>query len=64
MPDVDRPARVKVQPNGPYVVSGAVPVTRATIVASDEGGPSGWRDHRRPGSSHRRRFVPLRRLRP
>ncbi len=43
MPDVDRPARVKVQPNGPYVVSGAVPVTRATIVASDEGGPSGWR---------------------
>ncbi len=29
MPDVDRPARIKVQPNGPYLVSGAVPVTAA-----------------------------------
>jgi CDGSH-type Zn-finger protein len=43
MPDVDRPARIKVQPNGPYLVSGAVPVTRRTIVASDEGEPIGVR---------------------
>ena len=41
MPDVDRPARIKVQPNGPYLVSGAVPVTRRTIVASDEEAPCG-----------------------
>lgn len=34
--------RIRVQPNGPYVVSGGVPVTRRGIVRSEHGEPMTW----------------------
>ncbi len=41
MPDDD--AKVKVQPNGPYVVSGAVPLRVKEPVMSEHGEPLTWR---------------------
>ena len=41
MPDDD--AKVKVQPNGPYVVSGAVPLRAKEPVMSEHGEPLTWR---------------------
>jgi CDGSH-type Zn-finger protein len=35
--------RIRVQPNGPYVVSGGVPLTRRSIVYSEHGEPTTWR---------------------
>jgi CDGSH-type Zn-finger protein len=40
--DADRPTGIKIQPNGPYLVSGAVPVTRRSIVPSEHGEPATW----------------------
>ncbi|HVP34880.1 MAG TPA: CDGSH iron-sulfur domain-containing protein [Steroidobacteraceae bacterium] len=36
--------RVVVSKNGPYLVSGAVPLARQTIVADSEGGSEAWRE--------------------
>ncbi|HEY2276066.1 MAG TPA: CDGSH iron-sulfur domain-containing protein, partial [Steroidobacteraceae bacterium] len=36
--------RVVVSRNGPYLVSGAVPLARQTIVADREGGSQQWRE--------------------
>jgi CDGSH-type Zn-finger protein len=36
--------RVVVTKNGPYLVSGAVPMARQTIVADEEGGSEQWRE--------------------
>ena len=36
-------AKVVVSRNGPYLVTGAVPLARQTIVADDEGGSEEWR---------------------
>ena len=36
--------RVVVTKNGPYLVSGAVPLARQTIVADAEGGSESWRE--------------------
>jgi CDGSH-type Zn-finger protein len=36
--------RVAVSRNGPYLVSGAVPLSRQTIVADQEGGSEQWRE--------------------
>ena len=36
--------RVVVSKNGPYLVSGAVPMARQTIVADSEGGSERWRE--------------------
>ena len=36
--------RVVVSKNGPYLVSGAVPLARQTIVADREGGSEAWRE--------------------
>jgi CDGSH-type Zn-finger protein len=41
--EVQGAAKIKVQPNGPYVVSGAVPVTRRSVVRSEHGEPTAWR---------------------
>lgn len=42
MTDIDAtPARIKVQPHGPYLVSGA-PVLRRNIVHSEHGEPMTW----------------------
>ncbi|MDH3680789.1 MAG: CDGSH iron-sulfur domain-containing protein [Acidimicrobiia bacterium] len=38
-------ARVKVQPNGPYVVSGGVPLRRKEAIVSEHGEPLSWRSH-------------------
>jgi len=38
---------VKVTTNGPYVVSGGVPLAEQTICADDDGQPHGWREDRR-----------------
>jgi CDGSH-type Zn-finger protein len=38
----DRQGRIKVQPNGPYVVTGSVPLTRRSIVRSEHGEPLTW----------------------
>jgi CDGSH-type Zn-finger protein len=41
--DTDRlQGRIKVQPNGPYLVSGAVSLTRRAIVRSEHGEPMTW----------------------
>ena len=39
----DQPAGVKVQPNGPYVVSGSVPLRRKEPVMSEHGEPLTWK---------------------
>jgi CDGSH-type Zn-finger protein len=39
-----RPARVVVSNNGPYLVSGGVPLARQTIVADSEGGSQSWQE--------------------
>jgi CDGSH-type Zn-finger protein len=36
--------KVVVTKNGPYLVSGAVPLSRQTIVADAEGGSEEWRE--------------------
>lgn len=36
--------RVSVTKNGPYLVSGAIPLARQTIVADSEGGSEEWRE--------------------
>ncbi len=36
-------ARVTVTRNGPYLVSGAIPLARQTIVTDAEGGSQEWR---------------------
>jgi CDGSH-type Zn-finger protein len=38
----DRPAGIKVQANGPYIVSGAVPLVRRRIVTSEHGESMTW----------------------
>jgi len=37
--------RITVQPNGPYVVSGGVPINRKSVVHSEEHEPLTWRKH-------------------
>ena len=44
MSKLDTPARVTVTINGPYLVSGAVPLARQTIVADDAGESQQWRE--------------------
>jgi CDGSH-type Zn-finger protein len=39
----DEPMQIRVTENGPYLVSGAVPIARQTIVADAEGNSIGWR---------------------
>jgi CDGSH-type Zn-finger protein len=50
-PAADRPAAIKIQPNGPYLVSGGVPVTRRSVVRSEHGEPTGWRTTAELGAS-------------
>jgi len=38
----DRPTGIKIQPSGPYLVTGAVPVTRRSVVRSEHGEPTAW----------------------
>lgn len=35
-------AMIQIQPNGPYLVSGAVPIVRVTTVETDQGEPVEW----------------------
>ena len=35
--------QIRVSENGPYLVSGAVPIARQSIVADAEGNSTGWR---------------------
>jgi len=42
--------RIEVQPNGPYLVKGGVPVTRHAIVRSEEGDSMTWRTTARLGA--------------
>ena len=44
MPKSSGEPRVVVTKNGPYLVSGAVPMARQTIVADQEGGSQRWRE--------------------
>lgn len=41
-PAADNPSAIKVQPNGPYLVSGGVSLTRRSIVSSEHGEPLTW----------------------
>jgi CDGSH-type Zn-finger protein len=36
--------RVAVSENGPYIVTGGVPLAKQTIVADAEGGSESWRE--------------------
>lgn len=42
-----REYRVKVTTNGPYLVSGGVPLSEQTICVDDDGQPHGWKEGRR-----------------
>lgn len=44
----DRPGpRIQVQPNGPYLVTGGVPLTRRSVVRSEHGEPMTWQTKQR-----------------
>ena len=43
----DASPRVKVRPNGPYVVTGGVPVSRRRMVVSEHGEPMTWQTRER-----------------
>ena len=42
MGEEDNGPRIKVLKNGPYVVSGGVPLTRVTITSGPDGDPAEW----------------------
>ena len=45
MNEVTDPPRVVVCENGPYIVTGGVPISRQTIEVDADGGSESWREH-------------------